>query len=148
MSGRSRNASVRRSSLHPNDIGQQEDIVRLTTLLDAVNQGGSGPWPPTSTVDVTDDRAQFDRLVARLIPCRMGDPELWFAEQFDQVELAKQLCAGCPLRAGCLEGALERAEPWGVWGGEVFVGGQVVAAKRGRGRPRKTPLGDREAAVA
>ncbi|OZB46955.1 MAG: transcription factor WhiB, partial [Cellulomonas sp. 14-74-6] len=29
------------------------------------------------------------------------------------------------------------AEPWGVWGGEVFVAGQVVAVKRGRGRPRK-----------
>jgi len=111
--------------------------VRLTTLLDAVNQGGSGPWPPTTTVDVTDDRAQFDRLIAGMIPCRTGDPELWFAEQTAQVERAKLLCRACPLRAGCLEGALERAEPWGVWGGEVFVAGEVVATKRGRGRPRK-----------
>lgn len=122
--------------------------MRLTTLLDAVNQGGSGPWPPTITVDVTDDRAQFDRLVAGLIPCRSGDPELWFAEQSAQVDQAKRLCLGCPVRAGCLEGALERAEPWGVWGGEVFVAGQVVASKRGRGRPRKTPPGDPVAAVA
>ena len=30
-----------------------------------------------------------------------------------------------------------RREPWGVWGGEVFVEGRVVAVKRGRGRPRK-----------
>ena len=53
------------------------------------------------------------------------------------VEQAKALCRTCPLLEGCLAGAVERQEPWGVWGGEVFVGGQVVAVKRGRGRPRK-----------
>jgi WhiB family redox-sensing transcriptional regulator len=109
--------------------------VRLTTLLDTVNQGGSGPWPPASTPAVTD--AQFDALVAGLIPCRSNDPELWFAERTAEVEQAKALCRTCPLLEGCLAGAVERQEPWGVWGGEVFVGGQVVAVKRGRGRPRK-----------
>jgi len=113
----------------------QEDIVRLTTLLDTVNQGGSGPWPPASTPAVTD--VQFDALVAGLIPCRSNDPELWFAERTAEVERAKALCRTCPLLEGCLAGAVERQEPWGVWGGEVFVGGQVVAVKRGRGRPRK-----------
>lgn len=111
--------------------------MRPTLLLDAVNQGGSGPWPPAPTVDPTADLALFNRLVDRMVPCRTGDPELWFAEQNAQVELAKALCRDCPLRAACLTGALERAEPWGVWGGEVFVAGQVVATKRGRGRPRK-----------
>jgi len=111
--------------------------VRLAMLLDAVNQGGSGPWHPAEPVGVIDDRHFFDRLIAGLIPCRSGDPELWFAEQNAQVEHAKSLCRACPLRAACLAGALEREEPWGVWGGEVFVAGQVVATKRGRGRPRK-----------
>lgn len=110
--------------------------MRLTTLLDTVNQGGSGPWPPTETT-VAD--VQFDALVAGLIPCRSNDPELWFAEHTAEVEQAKALCRTCPLIEGCLAGALEREEPWGVWGGEVFVGGQVVAVKRGRGRPRKNP---------
>lgn len=109
--------------------------MRLTTLLDTVNQGGSGPWPLTDSI--TDDQQQFDRLVADFIPCRSHDPELWFAEQTAQVERAKALCRDCPLIEGCLAGALERAEPWGVWGGEVFIGGVVVATKRGRGRPRK-----------
>jgi WhiB family redox-sensing transcriptional regulator len=109
--------------------------VRLTTLLDTVNQGGSGPWPPASAPAVSD--VEFDALVAGLIPCRTGDPELWFAERTAEVERAKALCRTCPLLEGCLAGAVERQEPWGVWGGEVFVGGQVVAVKRGRGRPRK-----------
>jgi WhiB family redox-sensing transcriptional regulator len=112
--------------------------VRLTTLLDTVNQGGSGPWPPSPVTTTDENNQQFDQMVAGLIPCRSNDPELWFAEQTAQVELAKALCRECPLVEGCLAGAVERAEPWGVWGGEVFVAGVVVATKRGRGRPRKT----------
>ena len=46
----------------------------------------------------------------------------------------------CPARLACLAGALERREPWGVWGGEWFVQGVVVPRKRPRGRPRKTEV--------
>lgn len=74
------------------------------------------------------------------LPCRLNDPELFFAESPAEVEFAKSLCRGCPMRAACLAGALERREPWGVWGGELFVAGVVVARKRPRGRPRKDDL--------
>lgn len=87
------------------------------------------------------DRASIDRtfeeVMSQALPCRTADPELWFAEQTAKVEQAKTLCGECPMRTACLTGALERCEPWGVWGGEVFVDGVVVAQKRGRGRPRK-----------
>jgi WhiB family redox-sensing transcriptional regulator len=73
----------------------------------------------------------------RPLPCRVEDPELWFAESPAQLELAKVLCTDCPMRAACLAGALDRAEPWGVWGGEIFDRGVVIARKRPRGRPRK-----------
>jgi WhiB family redox-sensing transcriptional regulator len=39
--------------------------------------------------------------------------------------------------AECLAGAIDRHEPWGVWGGQLLVQGAVVARKRPRGRPRK-----------
>jgi WhiB family redox-sensing transcriptional regulator len=71
------------------------------------------------------------------LPCRVEDPELWFAESPSDVEAAKALCGSCPLRAECLAGALERREPWGVWGGELFLQGVVIPRKRPRGRPRK-----------
>jgi len=71
------------------------------------------------------------------LPCRREDPELWFAETPADLEIAKALCSGCPLRLACLAGALERREPWGVWGGEIFERGSVIARKRPRGRPRK-----------
>ena len=37
----------------------------------------------------------------------------------------------------CLEAAIDRNEPWGVWGGQLFRKGKILANKRGRGRPRK-----------
>lgn len=74
---------------------------------------------------------------AQSLPCRSNDPELFFAESPADVEYAKSLCQSCPVRDECLAGALDRREPWGVWGGELFVAGVVVPRKRPRGRPRK-----------
>ncbi|SFP11012.1 WhiB family transcriptional regulator, redox-sensing transcriptional regulator [Amycolatopsis arida] len=74
------------------------------------------------------------------LPCRSGDADLWFAESPAELERAKQLCADCPVREACLAGALARREPWGVWGGEIFERGVVIARKRPRGRPRKNPV--------
>jgi len=78
----------------------------------------------------------FAGTSARL-PCRQVDPDLFFPELPTDVERAKALCADCPIRAQCLAGALERREPWGVWGGEWFEAGIAVPRKRPRGRPRK-----------
>lgn len=74
------------------------------------------------------------------VPCRRFDPDLWFSDAPAQLELAKSLCGDCPVRVECLAGAVERAEPWGVWGGEIFERGAVVPRKRPRGRPRKEDL--------
>jgi WhiB family redox-sensing transcriptional regulator len=72
-----------------------------------------------------------------LLPCA-SDPDLFFAEHPQDLLRAKALCGGCPLRLSCLDGALQRGEPWGVWGGELLQQGVVTAHKRPRGRPRKT----------
>ena len=96
------------------------------------------------TTGVMDQPGQTMGDGARLddsgLPCRIADPELFFAESPADLELAKALCTTCPLRAECLAGALERAEPWGVWGGELFAQGVVIPRKRPRGRPRKNPV--------
>ena len=70
------------------------------------------------------------------LPCTEA-PELFFAESPRDVEQAKEMCRGCPARLACLVGALERGEPWGVWGGELLLRGAIVPRKRPRGRPRK-----------
>ena len=99
-----------------------------TALLEAA--------PPSSLAVLCLDYAEAERAGLEL-PCRVQDPELWFAESPAELELAKSYCLQCPVRAACLSGALERREPWGVWGGEIFERGAVIARKRPRGRPRK-----------
>ncbi len=74
------------------------------------------------------------------LPCHRESPELFFAESPADVETAKALCLGCPVRTECLAGALDRREPWGVWGGELFQHGVVIPRKRPRGRPRKNEV--------
>jgi WhiB family transcriptional regulator, redox-sensing transcriptional regulator len=71
------------------------------------------------------------------VPCHIADPDLWFAENPVDLERAKALCVDCPIRRECLAAALEREEPWGVWGGEILERGMVIERKRPRGRPRK-----------
>jgi WhiB family redox-sensing transcriptional regulator len=75
------------------------------------------------------------------LPCRSHhNPDLWFAESPAELEQAKQLCGACPIRLACLDSALSRQEPWGVWGGEIFEHGAVIPRKRPRGRPSKAAL--------
>jgi WhiB family redox-sensing transcriptional regulator len=73
------------------------------------------------------------------LPCQREDPRLWFSERPADLELAKAFCRPCPVRRCCLAGAVERREPYGVWGGEIFIDGTVAARKRPRGRPPGTP---------
>jgi WhiB family redox-sensing transcriptional regulator len=94
--------------------------------------GGEGGKP---SLGVLHDHAE--NVKDQLLPCRVNDPDLWFAESPDDVEFAKRLCLGCPVQHLCLSGALERGEPWGVWGGQLFQKGAVIARKRLAGRPPK-----------
>jgi WhiB family transcriptional regulator, redox-sensing transcriptional regulator len=89
--------------------------------------------------------ATEETLAMTLLPTETAlacgtNPDLFFAESPDDVTRAKALCRDCPIRAGCLAAALDRGEPWGVWGGELFLNGAVIPSKRARGRPRKSSL--------
>jgi WhiB family transcriptional regulator, redox-sensing transcriptional regulator len=97
---------------------------------------------PTGSSPVANASGVLDPTSKRIsasLSCR-ADPDLWFAESPTQLELAKAFCAACPARGPCFAGALRRREPWGVWGGEIFDHGRIVARKRGPGRPRKTSI--------
>jgi WhiB family redox-sensing transcriptional regulator len=64
---------------------------------------------------------------------------LFFSDDEFDIARAKAICSRCRLAPSCLEGALERGEAYGVWGGQLLIDGTVVAVKRGRGRPPKNP---------
>ena len=73
--------------------------------------------------------------------CRSADVPagLFFSEDLGDIATAKRICAECPVMAACLEEAIHNEEPWGVWGGQLFLNGRMLAVKRRRGRPPKHP---------
>ncbi len=77
------------------------------------------------------------RALDELLPCRRQDARLWFSDLPAELRLAKAYCQPCPVRRVCLAGAVERHEPHGVWGGEIFARGAIIADKRPPGRPPK-----------
>lgn len=85
----------------------------------------------------------IDRLISKRARCydpRSSYTELFFSENPMDVARAKAICSRCTVRQLCLARAIERREPYGVWGGEFLYDGEIVKLKRGRGRPRKVPL--------
>lgn len=96
----------------------------------------------------TDIQTAFDELVepiaVRVAKPRCSDgngtlTHLFFSDIPLNTARAKAICSKCTLAGDCLSGAIERAEPWGVWGGELVENGRIVANKRPRGRPPKHP---------
>ena len=75
------------------------------------------------------------RALDELLPCRRQNAQLWFSDLPAELQLAKAYCQPCPVRRVCLTGAVERHEPHGVWGGEIFARGAIIAHKKPRGRP-------------
>ena len=108
----------------------QAGTMTGTVVMTTATASPTARTAPTATAGVPSGRD---------LPCG-DDPELFFAESPEDVENAKSLCRGCPARIACLAGAVERREPWGVWGGQLFLRGEIVPRKRPRGRPRKTEV--------
>jgi len=91
----------------------------------------------TTAIDWAEARCADVRVVADAGAESMTD--LFFSDEIPAIRAAKAICGSCPLAAPCLAGAAQRREPWGVWGGELFKDGKVLAVKRPRGRPPKDP---------
>ena len=49
--------------------------------------------------------------------CLQADPDTFFPEKGGSTREAKRICAQCPVRAECLEYALDNDERFGIWGG-------------------------------
>jgi len=99
----------------------------------------------SSTITVNNEILSGDEVVAVANPtarCADGNgtlTPLFFSDVNVDIARAKAICRRCPLTASCLQGAIEREEPWGVWGGELIEGGRIIADRRPRGRPSVLP---------
>jgi len=67
---------------------------------------------------VVKDRASWRESAA----CRFLDTELFFpigkaGRAIEEIQRAKAVCAGCPVRQPCLTFALDTHQGYGIWGG-------------------------------
>lgn len=95
---------------------------------------------PSPAVDLVEE--SDERVGSSYARCADGNgtlTHLFFSDDMYDIARAKAICSKCGLATECLSGALDRFEPYGVWGGQLLVEGVVVAIKRGRGRPPKNP---------
>lgn len=54
-------------------------------------------------------------------------------------QVARIICSACPIRLQCATGALERGEPWGIWGGLDRADRKAVAKQFGFPLPGDPP---------
>ena len=111
--------------------------------LDRLEQEHAAPaGVPDSLALVVDEQGEEGWQGTSYARCADGNGTLtgrFFSDDEFDIARAKAICAKCGLAPDCLAAALERAEAYGVWGGELLVEGVIVKVKRGRGRPPKTP---------
>ncbi len=93
----------------------------------------------TIQIQTIDETSIFTVQVARCADGNGNLTPLFFSDHVVDIARALAICATCALAAQCLSDAIERDEPWGVWGGELLSGGRIVANKRPGGRPPKIP---------
>lgn len=67
--------------------------------------------------------------------CKELDTEIFFpigltGDAVTQTELAKSICAECPVRADCLEFAIRTLQDHGVWGGHTEDERRVIRRQR------------------
>ncbi|MGW3570168.1 WhiB family transcriptional regulator [Streptomyces sp. NPDC000941] len=80
-------------------------------------------------------------LNAEPTPC-VGNGDLFIGDRAD-VAKARVLCADCPMRADCLDYALETREPHGIWGGHTPKERQDIL----KPKPAQKPLMTAEQAL-
>ena len=85
---------------------------------------GSGPHEGLRLIDtlvergtLLDGRDDGEQDWQERALCAQTDPEAFFPEKGGSTREAKRICAGCEVRAECLEYALAQDERFGIWGG-------------------------------
>jgi WhiB family transcriptional regulator, redox-sensing transcriptional regulator len=119
--GRHRVGRHRADRQHEADIGRD----RPGHLRSAELAGGA--WPGVHPAELDRLAGVPDEVLSALVAqhgrcvweISSGDPPGWSGQGTPERELAARLCAGCPVRAECLEFELRTAaaDTVGVWGG-------------------------------
>jgi WhiB family redox-sensing transcriptional regulator len=91
------------------------NVITDTLTLVETTMGEPSDSSDEPFVLVDDDAEEHDWQERAL--CAQTDPEAFFPEKGGSTREAKRICAGCEVRAECLDYALAHDERFGIWGG-------------------------------
>jgi WhiB family redox-sensing transcriptional regulator len=96
------------------DQTEREPVNNLRTVRGTI----SHPLPLHSTMDDY-PLPNYDAEHVWMLDghCRGREPSFFFPSDGVGVDIARKVCAGCPVQAECLEYALQYRIEHGVWGG-------------------------------
>lgn len=120
--------------------GASPDSI-YTKVSDARRRGEIAEHAPAAHTP----RRQDPNIDWEQAPCRqIDDPDAMFPTAHTVAEsgvtfprhtdvdaLLRATCDRCPFRGPCVEGAVQCAEPWGLWGGRAVVHGKAYPVRRG-----------------
>jgi WhiB family redox-sensing transcriptional regulator len=105
-------------------VNDVEGLVQVLQPIGSVQTEPSVEDPGTAGGDVLDLRLLLEDPAGEEVPdwqeralCAQTDPEAFFPEKGGSTREAKRICAGCEVKAECLEYALAQDERFGIWGG-------------------------------
>jgi len=116
---------------------ESETTIMSLTLTSTLT---STPMTVPTPDDASD--AHAEPALSSYARCADGNGTLsflFFSDDDLELARAKAICRTCGMQEACLSGAIERVEPYGVWGGSLVLDGVPVEFKRKRGRPPKNP---------
>ena len=104
------------------DRASGRPVLAQTTLQ---TDGRTRAWPETRSsrrVGTRSTERSDPESWRRLAACRQVDSDLFFpvgstGDAAQEIERAKAVCAGCPVRQPCLAFAIATNQEFGVWGG-------------------------------
>jgi WhiB family redox-sensing transcriptional regulator len=101
---------------------------------------GDQPDTTGSAVALSDEIALpiFMTPIAGRARCSDGAgtlASLFFSDDDYDIARAKAICRTCTMSEACLQGALDRGEAYGVWGGVLLIDGVPARFPQRRGRP-------------
>jgi WhiB family redox-sensing transcriptional regulator len=86
------------------------------------------------------DDSDLEREWTRFAACRFMPSEVFFLARAQDAQMARNVCATCPVRAPCLAHALSANEDQGVWGGYTVKEIRMLRRKLGLAAPEHANL--------
>lgn len=74
------------------------------------------------------------------VPTRLFFPDSGSSDPFGDTQLAKAVCAGCPVRGHCLDDAIDRRDDFGIYGGLTEKERRPIARARFGAMPQRARL--------